>query len=143
MSAADRPHPDKGCLFIQGSDAGTVRHPDGRAGLLGNNDLNLLIGDPRIPLVQLTADILKRSSLPVVTSYRCLINQISDADSNRRILEHLDRLLSGFDGRIVNRPADVLKTSRDGMARLLAGTPGLRVPKVVRLRNRDDARDRI
>jgi hypothetical protein len=112
-------------------------------GLLGNNDLNLLIGSRGVPLVQLTADILKRSALPVVTSYGCLINQISDADRNRRILEQLSRLLSDYDGRIVNRPSDVLKTSRDEMARQLAGTPGLRVPKVVRLSNRDDVEEKI
>jgi hypothetical protein len=112
-------------------------------GLLGNNDLNLLIADPAVPLVQLTADILKRSALPVVTSYGCLINQISDADRNRRILEHLSRLLSDYGGRIVNHPSEVLKTSRDEMARLLAGTPGLRVPKVVRLRSRGDVEDKI
>ncbi len=142
MSAAGRPALNKICLFIQGSDGG-FRRDDGRIKLPGNNDLDRLIGDPSVPLVQLTADILERSALPAVTSYRCLINQISDADSNRQILEHLDRLLSGFDGRIVNRPSDVLKTSRDEMAKLLAGTPGLRVPKVARLRNRDDAQERI
>jgi hypothetical protein len=112
-------------------------------GLLGNNDLNLLIGDPRVPLVQLSADIFKRPSLPVVTSYPCLINQISDADRNPRMLEHLDRMLSGFEGKIVNRPSDVLKTSRDLMATRLAGTPGLRVPKVARVRAPGDVENRI
>src|SRR5436853_5087555 len=120
MSGAGRFRPHKSCLFIQGSDGGTVRDPDGRVGMLGNNDLNLLIGDPAIPLVRLTADILKRSTLPAVTSYGCLINQISDADRNPRILEHLSRVLSDYDGRIVNRPADVLKSTRDEMAKLLA-----------------------
>jgi hypothetical protein len=90
----------------------------------------------------LTADVFKRPSLPVVTSYRCLINQISDADRNRRMLEHLDSVLIGFEGKIVNHPSNVLKTSRDQVARLLAGTPGLRVPKVVRLRS-DDARSEV
>jgi hypothetical protein len=110
---------------------------------LGNNDLNRLIGDPAVRRVQLNADIYNRSSLPLVTSYRCLINQISDADRNRRMLQHLDRLLSDYDGRIVNRPSDVLKTSRDEMAKLLTGTPGLRVPKVVRLSDPDHVQDRI
>jgi hypothetical protein len=143
MSAPGRPPPDRNCLFIQGSDAEPARHADGRGALLGNNDLNLLLGDPAVPLVQLTADILERSALPAVTSYRCLINQISDADRNPRILAHLDRLLSGFTGRIINRPSDVLKTSRDQVAKLLAGTPGLRVPKAIRLRNPDEVQDRI
>ena len=129
-------------LFIQGSDGG-FRRDDGRIKLPGNNDLDRLIGDPSVPLVQLTADILERSALPAVTSYRCLINQISDADSNRRILEHLDRLLSGFDGRIVNsairRPQD--EPRRDGEA--ACRDAGLRVPKVARLRNRDDAQEKI
>jgi hypothetical protein len=125
-------------LFIQGSDS-NVRQRDGGISLLGNNDLNQLF--PAVPLVQLTAEILERSSLPAVTSYPCLINQISDADCNRRILEHLSRLLSGFEGRIVNHPSEILKTSRDEMARLLAGTPGLCVPKVVRLRNPGEVHD--
>jgi hypothetical protein len=75
-------------LFIQGSDS-NVRRRDGGIGLLGNNDLDRLVGDPAVPLVQLTADIFERSALPAVTSYRCLI---SDADRNRQILEHLSRL---------------------------------------------------
>jgi hypothetical protein len=120
-----------------------VRGPDGRIGLLGNNDLNELIGEPGVPLVQLTSEFLKRTSLPVVTSYPCLINQISDADRNRRTLEHLDRMLSGYRGRIVNRPSEVLKTSRDRMAKTLAGTPGLRVPKVARLRGPDQVESKI
>ena len=120
-----------------------MRGPDGRVGLLGNNDLNLLMSDLRVPLVQLKAEVFKRSSLPVVTSYGCLINQISDADRNPRILQHLDRLLSGFEGKIVNRPAEILKTSRDRMARRLAGTPGLRVPKVARLRGPGDVENRL
>jgi hypothetical protein len=135
MNVAGRPGPNTTCLFIQGSN-GYVRLRDGRVGLLGNNDLNQLF--PAVPLVQLTADLFERSAFPAVTSYGCLINQISDADRNRRILEHLIRLLSGFEGRIVNHPSDVLKTSRDEMARLLAGTPGLRVPKVIRLRDPDE-----
>jgi hypothetical protein len=129
-------------LFIQGAD-GDVRSREGHIRLPGNNDLDRLVGAPSVPLVQLTADILERSALPAVTSYRCLINQISDADRNRRILEHLSRLLGGFDGRIVNHPSDVLKTSRDEVARRLAGTPGLRVPKVARLRNPDEVQDRV
>lgn len=120
-----------------------MRGPDGRVGLLGNNDLNLLIGRPGIPLVQLTAEILNRSSLPVVSSYRCVINQISDADRNPRILEHLERMLTGFEGKIVNRPSEVLKTSRDRMARRLEGAPGLRVPKVARLRGPGDVENKI
>jgi hypothetical protein len=142
MSAPGRPPANKSCLFIQGSDSNVTRR-DGGIGLLGNNDLDRLVGDPAVPLVQLSADIFERSSLPAVTSYRCLINQISDADRNRTMLEHLSGLLSGFEGRIVNRPSDVLKTSRDQVAKQLAGTPGLRVPKVVRLHNLDDAQDRI
>jgi hypothetical protein len=142
MSRTGRPDPNESCLFIQGSD-GNIRRADGGITLLGNNDLDRLLGDPAVPIVQLTADIFERSALPAVTAYRCLINQISDADCNPRVLGHLNRLLAGFTGRIINHAADVLKTSRDEMARQLHGTPGLRVPKVVRLRGSDDVDDKI
>ena len=75
---------------------------------------------------------------PAPRTHTCL--RVLDAATLRPIL---NRLLAGFTGRIINHPADVLKTSRDEIARQLHGTPGLRVPKVVRLRGSDDVDDKI
>lgn len=139
MSTTSRSRANATCLFIAGTDGDRVCLQDGRVGMLGNNDLYQLLGDPSLPLVQLTGDFLDHSVLPDVSSYRCLVNVISDADRNPRMLESLDWALRDFDGRIVNPPSEVLKSTRDQVARQLAGTPGLRVPKVVRLRRSGDA----
>lgn len=66
-------------------------------------------------------------------AYDCLLNLITDPDENPKTLETFRKMLSRYRGRVINRPEAVLRTSRDKVARRLAGAPGLEVPQVVRI----------
>ncbi|MDB5721583.1 MAG: hypothetical protein JWP15_2201 [Alphaproteobacteria bacterium] len=65
--------------------------------------------------------------------YRCLLNCVTDADSNPKVLANLGKLVKGYKGRILNRPEAIEKTSRDRVASLLAGIDDLVVPATARI----------
>jgi glutathione synthase/RimK-type ligase-like ATP-grasp enzyme len=112
------------------------RTGDGRPLYAGCTDLHKLF-DKREPVhvMTLTRQMLRQQRRPEVDPYRCLLNLVTDPDQNPRALENLRKLLRGFGGKVINPPDAVARTTRDQVARLLEGTPGLVVPKVVRLRN--------
>lgn len=124
--------PGAECLFVAGSDGDPGVRRGGRPKVLGNNDLYRLLGIREIPRVLLRPNTPDAANLPDVRSCRLIVNQISDPDQNPNALEMLSRLLRDFDGRVVNDPRHILLSSRDEMAKQLAGTPGLCVPKVAR-----------
>jgi hypothetical protein len=64
-----------------------------------------------------------------------VLNLITDPDQNPKTLETLRKMLRGYGGRVINPPEAVLRSTRDQVAKRLAGVQGLRVPKVLRLRN--------
>ena len=70
-----------------------------------------------------------------LSHYECVLNLVTDPDQNPRTLETLARMLRGYRGRVINRPEALLRTGRDLVAKRLTGITGLRVPKIVRLRN--------
>jgi hypothetical protein len=123
-------------LFAIGTDGATGRTADGRPLYDGCTDLHKLF-DKREPVhvMTLTRQMLRQQRRPELDPYRCVLNLVTDPDQNPRTLENLRKLLRGFKGRVINPPEAVARTTRDQVARLLDGTPGLVVPKVVRLRN--------
>jgi glutathione synthase/RimK-type ligase-like ATP-grasp enzyme len=123
-------------LFAIGTDGATGRTADGRPLYDGCTDLHKLF-DKREPVhvMTLTRQMLRQQRRPELHPYRCVLNLVTDPDQNPRTLENLRKLLRGFGGRVINPPEAVARTTRDQVARLLDGTPGLVVPKVVRLRN--------
>lgn len=134
MTAPRQARSNAACLFVLGSDSEPRVSASGNFEIYpGNNDLYPLLGLPGVPRLLLRPDSLDQRARPHLR-YRCLVNQISDPDRNPLVLESLGRLVRGFTGRIVNHPRHVLKSTRDEMAKQLAGTPGLIVPKVVRCR---------
>ena len=62
-----------------------------------------------------------------------VFNMIGDADNGAAILPHAVDLADRLGLPIVNHPRHVLGTSREAMAARLAGTPGARIPKTLRL----------
>jgi hypothetical protein len=68
-----------------------------------------------------------------LSRYWCVINLITEPEGSQRSLQALRTLLRGYRGRLFNRPQAVASTTREGVARLLAGVDGLVVPRVVRL----------
>jgi hypothetical protein len=117
-------------LLVGGSDAGLVglRHQ-------GNTDLFRLLGeDYPFEELHLTRNLRQMPWLPDLAPFACVLNIITDPDQNPKTLDNLRKLLRGFRGRVINRPEAVLRSGRDQVAKLLAGIPGLLVPKAIRLR---------
>ena len=72
-----------------------------------------------------------------LSAFSCVLNLVSDADHSPKTLEALQLLLRGYRGRVINRPEAILRTSRDDVANVLTGIPGLHVPRVLRFRGGD------
>ncbi|HXG81150.1 MAG TPA: hypothetical protein VNJ05_05060 [Sphingomicrobium sp.] len=123
-------------LFVIGSDelAGTTAQ--GQPRYAGCTDLHRLF-DGREPthLLRIDRHALRQRKRPELQPYRCVLNLITDPDQNPRTLDNLKKLLRDYQGTVLNRPEAVLSSTRDQVARLLDGIPGLIAPKVVRVRN--------
>ena len=72
-----------------------------------------------------------------LSAFGCVLNLVSEPDRSPRTLEALGLLLRGYVARVINRPEAVLRTSRDQVANVLRGIPGLVVPRVQRFRGGD------
>jgi hypothetical protein len=123
-------------LVIVGGDGEAQRNARGGFSFGGNSDVYQLIPeDLRFDQLNLGRQFLKAAGRPDPARYDCVLNLVTDADLHPKTLESLRKLLRNYRGRVINRPETVLRSTRDQVARRLAGTDGLRVPKVVRLRN--------
>ena len=72
-----------------------------------------------------------------LSAFDCVLNLVSEADRSPDTLEALRLLLRGYGGRVINRPEAVLRTTRDQVAKVLSGIPGLIVPQILRFRGGD------
>jgi hypothetical protein len=123
-------------LFLAGSD----RHERAILGTetignVGSTDLyKLLAKRARYDRLHVTKQFFRQGRRPKLQRYLCLLNLVTDPDQNPKVLENLRKLLRGYPGRVINRPEAVLQSTRDQVAKRLAGTPGLIVPTTLRLR---------
>jgi hypothetical protein len=127
---------DATLLFIigGGDDADRVMHTGSKIIVSGTTDLTKLLLD-RVPhhRLHVTRNYFRQGRQADLTGYRTLVNLITEAEQNSKVLENLRKLLRGVPGRVINKPEAVLRTTRDQVARLLSGIPGLIVPRAVRL----------
>lgn len=127
---------DASLLFIIGSgdDSDRITQAGSRIVVTGTSDLTKLLLN-RVPHHQLhvTRNYFRQGKQADLSGYGVLVNLITEAEGNARVLENLKKLLRGVPGRVINKPEAVLRSSRDQVARLLSGIPGLIVPKAVRL----------
>jgi hypothetical protein len=127
---------DATLLFIigGGDEADRVMQTGSKIIVSGTTDLTKLLLD-RVPhhRLHVTRNYFRQGRQADLTGYRTLVNLITEAEQNSRVLENLKKLLRGVPGRVINKPEAVLRTTRDQVARLLSGIPGLIVPKAVRL----------
>src|SRR6476620_10983775 len=127
---------DADLLFIigGGDDQDRITQADNRIVVTGTTDLTKLLLD-REPhhRLHVTRNYFRQSRQADLSDYRVLVNLITEPEQNARVLENLKKLLRGVPGRVINPPGAVLRTTRDQVARLLSGIPGLIAPKVVRL----------
>jgi hypothetical protein len=128
-------------LTVVGSDQPPAVSAGGRARHRGNSDVSQLI-EPGIASEQLNLSTqlsasrrMLKTHAPDLSRYDCVLNLVTDPDQNPRTLEILGKLLRGYRGRVINRPEPVLRSTRDQVAKRLAGIDGLRVPGILRLRN--------
>jgi glutathione synthase/RimK-type ligase-like ATP-grasp enzyme len=66
-----------------------------------------------------------------------LLNHIAEPDACALSLELARRIVAKVDRPCFNHPSAVAGTTRDAVARALAGIPGLHVPKTIRLQERE------
>ena len=78
-------------------------------------------------LAQLEPDIemLQRSA-------QIVVNFVSDADQGQAVLPRVVKLVEQLDMPVINAPAKIQKTTREGIAEMLHGIPNLRLARVVR-----------
>jgi glutathione synthase/RimK-type ligase-like ATP-grasp enzyme len=127
---------DATLLHIVGSDQPEhVDISDGKLKLRGSTDIHKLLGKgvPRHRL-HVTPNILRQRRRPDLSGYLCLLNLITEPERNERVLENMRKLLRDLPGKVINRPEAVLRSTRDQVARRLAGIAGLQVPRTVRVR---------
>jgi glutathione synthase/RimK-type ligase-like ATP-grasp enzyme len=124
-------------LIVLGSDADpAAKKQGGGYRVLGNSDIFKLLPDSfAFEQINLSKPFLRQQGRPDLSRFDCVLNLVTDPDQHPQTLATLGKLLRGYKGRIVNRPEAVLRTTRDQVAKRLEGVAGLRVPKVLRLRN--------
>ncbi len=105
----------------------------GKLDLSGITDLPLLLGKSEpYRMLFVSPRTLREPQVPDLSSFRCLVNLITEPEHNAQALRNLGMMLKGFGGKVVNRPEAVLRSGRDEVAGRLAGVPGLLAPQVVR-----------
>ena len=127
---------DATLLQIIGTDRpDQMSRGSGKVRIGGSTDLHHLLGknEPHHRL-HVTPNFFRQARRPELASYLCLLNLITEPEWNSRVLENLRKLLRDLPGKVVNRPEAVLRSTRDQVARRLAGIDGLLAPRVVRLR---------
>lgn len=129
-------------LILIGGDQIYKSSTPGRIKFVGISDVDGLIPeDVRTKRLNLGFDLepvlmrlKQQSSGGDLSAFDCVLNLVSEADRSPNTLEALHLLLRGYRGRVINRPEAVLRTSREEVAKVLSGIPGLLVPRVLRFR---------
>lgn len=123
-------------LLIFGADQGEpVAGQSNKLRITGASDISRLLGQgARAQRWYVTRQDLRQRRQPDFAPYRYLINLITEPEQNRDLLESLGKALREAGGKVINPPEAVLGSTRDQVARRLAGVPGLLAPKVVRFK---------
>lgn len=135
----------KTVLVVTGGDRIYRTSTPGRVKFIGISDVDGLIPETvrtkrlnlGFDLEPLLMTLKQQSGGGDLSAFDCVLNLVSEADHSPNTLEALRLLLRGYDGRVINRPEAVLRTSRDEVANVLRGIPGLLVPRALRFRGGD------
>lgn len=122
--------------YLVGSDVHARIVPDGAdIDTKGNTDLFLL--RTRDPIdygrIQITPGYFRQRFRYDLTRFDVLLNLVTDADQNPKVLANLVKLLRPWRGRLINRPEAVLRSTREQVAAACAGLPHVVVPRAVRI----------
>lgn len=128
-------------LVVVGSDSQGAQRADGKVRISGNSDLYKLLPDglafDQLNLAKqrsASRQFHRQHGAPDLSRFERVLNLVTDPDQNPKMLDMLQRLLRGYRGRVLNRPAAVVRSARDQVAGRLSGIDGLRVPATLRLR---------
>lgn len=105
-----------------------------RTRVTGSTDLGRLLPDEVVRHRLVVTPDSFDGPPPDLRRYPVIANMITEAEHSAGLLRSLDKWLSKVPQRVINRPAAVLRTTRDQVAGLLTGIDGLIVPKTVRFR---------
>ena len=123
-------------LVVLGGDEGSKAAEPGRFRVAGNSDVFKLIPESfKYERLKLRWQDLRQNLRPDLSRFDCVLNLVTDPDQHPKTLDAAGKLLRGYRGRVINPPAAVMRTTRDQVAKRLAGISGMRVPQVVRLHN--------
>jgi len=117
---ADREVPDFSVLLIFAPFAGNT--PTEYLMAKQSYEVNIF---PLLPQVEPDVDLLKRSG-------QIVINFVSDADQGYSVLPRVVKLVDELGMPVINPPAKIQKTTREGIAHLLHGIPDCHLAQVVR-----------
>jgi glutathione synthase/RimK-type ligase-like ATP-grasp enzyme len=76
---------------------------------------------------------------PISLGPGAILNHIADPDICSRALAEVAKIAERSGRPCFNHPSAIARTTRDGVARLLTGVPGLTVPKTIRVTQRSPA----
>ena len=132
-------------LIVIGGDRVYTGSTPGRGRIIGISDVDGLLPeglptrrlDLSLDVEPLLMMLKQQSGGGDLSAFDCVLNLVSEPDHSPKTLEALGLLLRGYDGRVINRPEAVLRTSRDEVANVLSGIPGLLVPRALRFRGGD------
>lgn len=101
----------------------------------GSADLYRVL-DGMVPFhrLHMTRNFFRQHRRPELSSYRYILNMVTEPERNPLVLGNISRLVRGVPAQLLNRPDSILQTTRDLVSRKLAGIDGLVAPKAVRLR---------
>ena len=122
--------------YLVGSDSQARIVPDGTGvDTRGNTDLFLLrTRDPRgYGRIHITPGYFRQSFRYDLARFDVLLNLVTDADQNPKVLANLVKLLKTYDGRVINRPERVLRSTREQVAAVCAGLPHVEAPRAIRI----------
>jgi len=128
-------------LLIVGADRDDqIKRLGNQLQIEGSSDIfGLLDRQEPFHRLHVTRHYFRQQRRADLSPYRCLLNLITEPEQNSKVLENLRKLARETPANVINRPEAVLRSTRDQVARRLAGTPGLVVPRVVRLRTANPA----
>jgi glutathione synthase/RimK-type ligase-like ATP-grasp enzyme len=107
-------------------------------GVVGATDIqDLRAGDPAdVDLLHVSTGYFRQPVRYELDHYHCLLNCVTDADSNPKTIANIRKLLKGHRGRVINRPELVEQSTRERVAAALAGIENLVVPSTLRIGRR-------
>lgn len=100
----------------------------------GSTDVYRLAGLESCDALHFTRGYFRQNRRHEFRGYDLLVNLVTDADKNGAVLQVMEKALAGTRTPVLNSPARVRATTRDSVARLLAGIADLHVPRARKIR---------